>query len=206
MLNDLTLEELIRQNIEIENEITPEGDLKPLPGKESALFSINHYKDGYVAYFRYDIPSSIRERIRSLSPEQALHDFETVSQILAEYVPCGKVFAGHGCYFANIPKPTEYPDVILHKGCYVIMVDGKPVSRAWTQNENEHAAELAVETLPMFRRHGYARQVVAAWAVEVMRAGKIAFYSYRIDNPASEALAKSLDVVQYATTVGYSQG
>lgn len=205
MSNDLTAADLVRLNIEIENKITPDGDLIPLPGKESALFSISRHKDGYVTYFRYDIPSSIGERIRSLNPEQALYDYETVRQILAEYVPCSKVFAGHGCYFVHVPTSNEYPDVVLHNGRYVVTVNGAPVSWAWTQDSSERAAELAVETLPEFRRRGYARQVVAAWAVDVMRAGKIAFYSYRIDNSASGALAHGLGVVQYATSVGYSQ-
>ncbi len=68
---------------------------------------------------------------------------------------------------------------------------------------NELAAEVAVETLPAFRRRGYGRQVTAAWVYHVMRAGKIAFFSHERDNLASQVLAQSLGAVQYSSVVGY---
>ena len=69
--------------------------------------------------------------------------------------------------------------------------------------ESKQAAELAVETAPGYRRLGYARQVVAAWASHVLGEGKVAFYSHEVGNAASEALAHSLGVVQYAVVTTY---
>ena len=54
------------------------------------------------------------------------------------------------------------------------------------------------------RRHGHARRAVAAWAANVVAGGRVAFFSHRIDNVASEALARSLGVVLYAESTGYS--
>jgi hypothetical protein len=46
--------------------------------------------------------------------------------------------------------------------------------------------------------------VVTAWAAHVLGEGKVAFYSHEVGNTASEALAHSLGVVQYAVVTTYS--
>ena len=50
----------------------------------------------------------------------------------------------------------------------------------------------------------YARQTVAAWAHEVIRSGRTAFYSYKVENQPSRALARSLGTEWYADVVGYA--
>jgi RimJ/RimL family protein N-acetyltransferase len=196
--------ELIVLNIAIENQIAPGGDLMPLRGKASTLFSISLQAGGQVRFYRSDLPRSIRRQIEALDPETALQDHEAVRRILDKYTSCDTVFAGKGYYFARTPFPAEYPDAVYRDGCYVILVDGKPVSWAWTADESERAAELAVETVPRYQRRGYARQVVAAWAAHVLGEGKVAFYSHEVGNTPSEALAHSLGAVQYAVVTTYS--
>ena len=161
-------------------------------------------RGGYVRYYRYDLPRTARRQIETLDPETALQDHEAVRRILEGYTACDSVFAGKGYYFATLPSPEECPDAVYRDGCYVILVDGNPVSWAWTADESEQAAELAVETLPKYQRRGYARQVVTAWAAHVLGEGKVAFYSHEVGNTASEALAHSLGVVQYAVVTTYS--
>jgi GNAT superfamily N-acetyltransferase len=195
--------ELIQLSLEIENRIDPSGDLQPIPGKDSALFTISRYKSGYVKFFRYDIPSGIRRQIEVLDPEVALGDLGAVRLILAQHTSCDSAFAGKGYYFTHPFCRDEFPDVVLEDGCYAILVDGEAASRAWTADESEQAAELAVETAAAHRRRGYARQVVAAWAGDVLARGKVAFYSHEVGNTASEALAHSLGVVQYAVVTTY---
>jgi GNAT superfamily N-acetyltransferase len=134
----------------------------------------------------------------------SVHRHATVQRLLSTHVPCDRVFAGQAYAFAHVPAPAEYPDAALHEGAYVIRADGAPMSWAWTQEESEDAAELPVETLPGYRRRGYARQVVAAWAAQVLAQGKVAFYSHEIDNATSEALARSLGMMPYALSVSYS--
>jgi GNAT superfamily N-acetyltransferase len=196
--------ELIVLNIEIENQIDTSGDLRPLPGKESALFAISRHAGGHLKFCRYDLPHHLRRQIEALDPEAALQDHEAVRRILGRYVFCDTAFAGKGYYFARVPSPAEYLDAVYRDGCYVILVDDKPVSWAWTSDESECAAELAVETVPRYQRRGYARQVVASWAAHVLGDGKVAFYSHEVGNSLSEALAHSLGVVQYAIVTTYS--
>jgi predicted GNAT family acetyltransferase len=83
-------------------------------------------------------------------------------------------------------------------------MNGVAASRAWTQAKNAEAAELALETLPQYRQSGFGRQVAAAWGHQICSEGKVAFYSYRLDNLASAALARSLGVVQYTRFTSYS--
>jgi hypothetical protein len=196
--------ELVTLNIEIENQIDAHGDLHPLPGKDAALFSISRCRAGYARYYRYDLLRGIRRQIEALDPEAALHDHKAVQRLLAHHTPCDTIFAGKGYYFARRPAPIEYPDAVCREGCHVILIDGKPVSWAWTADASDQAAELAVETTPAHRRRGYARQVAAAWAAHVLGEGKVAFYSHELGNLASEALARSLGVVQYAVVTTYS--
>jgi ribosomal protein S18 acetylase RimI-like enzyme len=196
--------DLIRLNTQIENAFRPDGDLVPLPGKTPVLFAIHQHRAGHVTYYGQPLPLEVRRQLRTLDPESLLHDHPSVRQILAAHTVCRHVFAAKAYYFARVPAAEEHPDAMYRQAAYVVLVGGEPVSRAWTQEGNDHAAELAVEILPAFRRRGYGRQVVAAWAAHVMAQGKVAFYSHEMGNTASEALARSLGVVQYAISVVYS--
>ena len=157
IVDELKPIELIRLSIGIENQIDSNGDLRPLPGKDSVLFSISQHQNGYTVFFRYDLPPDVRRQIEALDPEAALKDHETVRYVLAQYTPCHSAFAGKGYYFAHFPSPEEFPDVVFHNGCYVILVDGEPVSWAWTADESGKAAELAVETAQAYRQYGSYR-------------------------------------------------
>lgn len=199
--------ELIRLNVGLENRINLSSDLFPLPDsdpKQVAQFIIACHSGGCERFFRYDLPVPIREKLSRLEPEQALYDYELVKGILAKDRPCKDVWGGKGYVFRNSPDPAEFPDVVQHEGAFVIITEGKSVASAWSQEQNDKAAELAVEVLPQYRRRGYARQVSAAWANDVMQSGRIAFYSHLHNNTASEALARSLEIVQYAVSAGYS--
>lgn len=199
--------ELIRLNVGLENRMDSSDNLFPLPDSDPAQvahFVIARHSEGCERFFRHDLPVPIREKLTNLDPEQALYDFELVKRILSEDRPCEDTWGGKGYVFKHIPDQSEFPDVLFHKGSFVVMVKNEPVAWAWSQEKNDKAAELAVEVLPEYRRRGYARQVSAAWANTVMRSGRIAFYSHLHNNTASEALARSLGVVQYAVSAGYS--
>ena len=195
--------DLLKLNIGLENKINAAGDLIPIPEKESTIFIISHCTGGYITHFRHDVPVDIRDQIKALAPEIALDDHQQVQSILSQFTSCENVFSGKGYFFAQMPPSDQFPDVVYHEGCYVVKVDGDPVSWAWSQDYDDQAAELAVMTSAPFVRRGYARQVASAWAASVIQAGKVAFYSHKIDNFASEALARSLRVIYYATSTGY---
>jgi RimJ/RimL family protein N-acetyltransferase len=194
---------LIELSIGIENQMDSRGDLVPLPGKDSTLFSVGRHETGYVRFFRHDVPLDVRRRIEALDPEVALRDHEAVRQILGRCASCDRVFTGRAYYFAHTPSREDFPDAVLRDGRHVVVANGEPVSWAWTADESERAAELAVETASAYRRRGYARQVVSAWANHVLGQGKVAFFSHETGNVASEALARSLGVTWYAVVTTY---
>jgi hypothetical protein len=196
--------DLIRLNLEIENQVNTDGDLIPLSEKDSTVFTISRVGTDYVSFFRFDVPLEIRESINPMDSEQALNDHEAVKRILTKFVPYVNAVTGEGLYFTHSPTADEFSDVVVRKGCYVVLADGEPASWAWTQDGNLRASELAVETLPAFRRRGYGQQVVSAWASSELSAGRVPFYSYLAGNLPSEALANSLSVVHYATSTSYS--
>jgi predicted GNAT family acetyltransferase len=197
-------ENLIKLNLELENQIDDNGDLVPYKPEDSCLFTISKHKNGYSLYFRHDIPLELRERLKQMYPEKLMTEVEFVKELVSEHSPIKEISSFIGCYFTHIPSTKEFPDVIQEKKVMTIKKDGKSVSWAWAQEENDRAIELAVETLPEYQKRGYGRHVVAACANRAIKAGKIAFYSYKVENSASRALAKSLGVVQYAQSIAYS--
>ena len=78
---------------------------------------------------------------------------------------------------------------------YVIERDGKVVSACVSTHENERCGEAWVCTDSQYRHHGLARQVVNAWAGDMLAAGKVPFYSHKIENVASAGLAKHLGLM-----------
>jgi predicted GNAT family acetyltransferase len=81
--------------------------------------------------------------------------------------------------------------------------DGKIVCRACSIRQNERCAEVYVATLSNYRRRGFGRQAVAAWAKQILDSRRVPFYSYRANNTPSAGLASSLNVTWYANVVAY---
>ena len=117
-IDKLKAAELARLSIGIENQIDSSGDLKPVPGNDSTIFSISRHQTGHIQFFRYDLPIDVRRQIETLDPEVALTGHKTVCQILAQYSSCDSVFAGKGYYFAHSPPREAFPDAVFHNGCY----------------------------------------------------------------------------------------
>jgi RimJ/RimL family protein N-acetyltransferase len=80
-----------------------------------------------------------------------------------------------------------------------VIVDGAAVAECYSSCSSDRAAEVGVVTLEDYRGRGYAYEVVAAWALAVREAGRIPLYSTTWDNLASQAVARKLGLVQYAT-------
>ena len=75
---------------------------------------------------------------------------------------------------------------------YAVEQAGKIISACVSTRENESCGEAWVYTDPEFRYQGQAQKVVSNWAMSLMSAGKVPFYSHKIQNNASASLAKSL--------------
>jgi RimJ/RimL family protein N-acetyltransferase len=110
---------------------------------------------------------------------------------------------GKSYIFPNTITPLDYPDVEFSEAAACIVRDGEIVSSCQSSRENASAAEAWVFTHPDYRGRGYARQVTMAWGHRLQKQSKIPFYSHHRTNLASEAVARSLRMIQYITDVGY---
>jgi len=205
MLNfDLDPANLIKLNLELENYIDEKGDLHPLEGKDTCLFSINKHKNGYIYHFKHIISSELRSYLSNLNPEILMFEHDKIRKMLDQFIPCKNVQVFIGCYFNYLPKKEDFSLVEKLQDKYVIKNNELDVSVAWAQEENDKAIEIAVETISGYQKNGYGRQVVSALAYDAIKTGKIAFYSYLQENESSQALAKSLKVSKYAVSTIYS--
>jgi RimJ/RimL family protein N-acetyltransferase len=201
---------LIRLHMELECiAVNNDGDLIPIPCENpdhiSRLYIARH-SDGYSLFFRYDVPESTRAQLRQFSVETLFHDNETVKAILAREAPCEDIFAGKSYSYPR-PEAVPHPDpemIYLPDGNLCgIVVNGELVSMCSSSRENAKAGEAWVRTEHDFRGKGYAKRVTLAWALRLWEQGKIPFYSHRIDNLASEVVAKAVGFEWYIDDVGY---
>jgi hypothetical protein len=165
---------------------------------------VAHYAADYAAFIRYDVEPRIVESLCALSPQQAFENVEMVKRFLNSETPSRvPVSEFRSYYFPNAPSPNEFVDVVRRGDRFVVLVDCEPVSWAWSSRSNSRASELATETKPGFRRRGYASQVCSAWARHQLEQDKIAFYSHKRENVASQALATRLGVIHFVDGVNY---
>jgi|SRR5688572_12896009 len=75
---------------------------------------------------------------------------------------------------------------------YAIECCGGIISACVSTRENEFCGEAWVYTNPEFRNQGNAQKVVGIWAKSLISAGKVPFYSHKIENNPSANLAKCL--------------
>ena len=81
-----------------------------------------------------------------------------------------------------------------------VMDGGYPVSVCFCATRNSApAVQAGLETAAAFRGRGLAPRVTAAWACAIRSAGRIPLYSTSWSNAASLAVARKLDLVQYAS-------
>jgi len=89
-----------------------------------------------------------------------------------------------------------YFEKICESGyCLARMVDGVPVSVTDAPSMpfmQDEAQEIGVNTLPYYRRRGYAEEVVSACISRIISEHKCPLWSCNADNHASERLAYSL--------------
>jgi RimJ/RimL family protein N-acetyltransferase len=216
---------LVHRQLAIERiGLDADGCLIRLPGPdpdEIARVAAYRHPGGYLVYFRADVPSSTRERIRALGAERAFHDHDAVTALLAADAACCGVDTFHTYTFPDDLSPHQFPDVVrlgeahrelaeaYHPGMalaeravFAVIRDDQIVSTCTSAREDAHAGEGSVFTVPAYRRRGYGRQVTAAWGHDLLTRGKVALYSHVTDNVASQAVARSLGLsLRFSLTV-----
>lgn len=148
------------------------------------------------------------------TPRQA----EALLRLLEEHAPVrGMAEAGPAYRFEEYPEPsgpllfvTEANAECLRGGFEelleevaarppfaAVLKEGRAVAVCRSVRVTHEAHEAGVETLPEFRRRGYARDATAGWARAVRDVGAAPLYSTSWENTASRALAKKLRLTQF---------
>ncbi len=198
--------ELVTLKLAMEFGVAPIGDTLPEPSSNDEghpRLLVSRFGDDSAVFFRHDLSPALRDALSAIGPDDLMADEARVRAILAREQPCEKVYRIRWYTIERLPDRSEYPDVTIVDGRHVVLIDGVEVAWAKTDCEIDAAAEVSIETLPDYRRRGFARQVTASWAASVLAAGKIAYYSHLLDNAPSAAVASSLGLVHLSDEVEY---
>jgi RimJ/RimL family protein N-acetyltransferase len=96
------------------------------------------------------------------------------------------------CLSKDDPKVMDFGFDGFAQHVYAVERNGRLVSACVSTRENDRCGEAWVYTAPEYRGQGFAQKVVKAWARSLMEAGKVPFYSHKIENAASAHLAEKL--------------
>lgn len=219
--------DLIRLHLALEGKgIDAAGQLVRIPCDDPDTLHrvyVTRNAQGDSLFFQADLPQPIRDKLLRL-PVTDFFDYpQRVETILAEDGTCMERHIGKSYIFPDTLNPAQYPDVVRlaevdpgivrqfnpgldprQKEVFGVLVDGKIVATCESSRENETAGEAWVQTLEPYRRRGYARQVTAAWGHWLQQHGKTPFYSHKMENLASQMVARSLGLVQYMADAGYA--
>jgi RimJ/RimL family protein N-acetyltransferase len=187
--------------LELECKGIVDGDrLVRIPGAEPddiEGMQIVRYADGsHRALFAADVDDELRARVARVGVDAAFERPELLgvsrSKRLRSYVfPDALLPPTNVLEVAAVRDPDNVEPWML-RPVYEIHFDGRCVSYCRSSRENDRCAEAWVETDPAYRRRGFARDVVVAWACAARANGKVAFYSHDEDNASSAAVARSL--------------
>ncbi len=180
---------------------------------------------GNVWRLRHDLPGALADELAGIlaeegplgDPRRPAATFDRLVAALAAAAPVERVWDGPAWLIpASVTRREDITTTlvddpaILHSGfprwerdvetaspCVAVVEDGLAVSVCCCARTSDHASEAGVETLAGYRGQGYASAVVAAWAHEVRRAGRLPLYSTSWDNVASRAVARRLGLRLY---------
>jgi len=197
------------------------------PGDQSAprLF-LGRTPAGNIWRVRHDLPADLIDELEAaISDERITPDLrkppvslQCLLDVLEKQTPVERVWQGPAWYVPEtVAVSMEIEPVVIDDGellsatfggsvqswvesapCLAIVERGQPVSACFSARTSARASEAGVETLPEFRRRGYASAVTAAWAQQVRTVGRIPLYSTSWDNLASQHVARRLGLVLYS--------
>ena len=174
---------------------------------------------GNVIRFRADIPDALARRLTSLADDDS-----ALRVLLAQDAPIESESSGPEYRFpesialapdaiaitesnrdaARETFPWLYDEVADWQPCFAVLRDGQAVSICFSSRIGARACAAGVETLAEFRGRGYASAVTAAWGAAVRDTGRIPLYGTSRDNPASQAVARHLELMQFASTAAWT--
>jgi hypothetical protein len=186
--------------------------VEAVPGEEMPVLILAQLSDGQLAVY---FDESLTPNLYLELMERAQHiQFPTIDPLL-------EIFAGQNipvqvghyktnlfpatflefmledveCRSKNDPQVQKFGFGDFAEQVYAIEREGKVVSACVSTREDNRCGEAWVCTDPQYRHQGLARKVVSVWARDMLSAGKVPFYSYKIANTASAGLAKRLELL-----------
>lgn len=198
-----------------------------LEGKPAPRLFLAYTSDGYVMRFGPGLPDRTAMRLQNTLGElPPVHDLRRTPAAVAaiEEVLKGPPTDGEGGPAYRFPEPLSpsieaiqitdtnvdqardtFPwlltELAYWQPCVAVVRDGAAVSICFSARIGTAVCEAGVETLPAFRRRGFASAVTAAWAAEVRNSGRIPLYSTSWDNRASQRVAQRLELIMYGADV-----
>lgn len=180
-----------------------------VPDEDVSLMLIARLADeSLVAYFDESLPVEVLKELTKQASAVAFPNIELLSTVLQNRNISFEI--GHYktyifpeqyaefkdevviCYSRHDPKVLGFGFDGFAESVFAIEQDGKIVSACVSTRENDFCGEAWVYTDEDYRHQGFAQKVVSAWAARLLMAGKVPFYSHKIQNIASSNLARRL--------------
>ena len=192
-------------------------------------FFLGRTPDGNRWRFREDIPDDLAARLDALSAEEPVvpdlsrpprHEAR-YREALSRRAPVREAWSGPAYRFpdtlpltdGNVVPLTRDNVTLLHGGdlepwlgdigqsepLVALVREDRAVSICGSVRIAREAHEAGVETSAGARGRGFAVAVVAAWARAVRELGAEPLYSTSWDNAASQAVARKLGLIPYAS-------
>jgi RimJ/RimL family protein N-acetyltransferase len=181
--------------------------LEVMPDEELPWVLIARLASGkLVAYYDEAISSDLQKELAESIFETEFSKIDSLGRVLKSHNIRFEV--GHYKTYVFPSQPPKDVDVIclskqdpkvkrfgfdgFAEKIYAIHQNDIIVSACVSAREDEKCGEAWVYTVLDYRRQGFAQKVVNAWARSLLHAGKIPFYSHKIENAASANLARKL--------------
>jgi hypothetical protein len=195
------------------------------PGDLAPLAHIALSRDLAVFAFRAGLGSDLLLQFeRSLKAVRPVHDLtdrsiDAVIWTLVEQIPAVKSVVSGPVYVVAEPPAVPFGAVrvdpndprllIAHypntaeglrfmQPCWAIPVDGRAVAVCRSVRVHGMHREAGADTLAEFRLRGYGTDVVAAWALDLLKADLVPLYSTNWENIGSLGIARKLKMKQLA--------
>jgi RimJ/RimL family protein N-acetyltransferase len=191
----------------------------------AALFFLGRTAEGNIWRFRHDIPQGVQTAVDALCRSEPVSaDFsrppqhqQAIKRLISSYRPVQSEWHGPAYTFPDpftingSARLIDEPNRDLFSGefawlneswswiqpCAVMVEQAQIVSICFSSRNTLQAAEAGLETLPDFRRRGYAAAVVSRWAQAVRDSGRRPLYSTSWENVASQGVAAKLGLIRY---------
>jgi len=161
-----------------------------------------------VAYFDETLQPELHEELAKLCSEISFLNIDLLSTFLQQrdilfelghyktyifpdtHIAFSDETAKH--YSKHDPKVQLFGFDGFVESVYAIEQNNKIISACVSTREDDFCGEAWVYTDERYRHQGLAPKVVGVWAMNLISAGKVPFYSHKIQNVASTNLANRL--------------